>query len=131
MPFKLTSQFKPAGDQPAAIAELTKRINRGDSDVVLLGATGTGKTYYALYVIEKISKNIKLLENGTTPIYVITNTYSRHDWEDRTFIADEHINTSWNKEVTEKIVKEVDTVKRGIVVFDDILSVFNLLLIYF
>ncbi|MFM7451365.1 MAG: hypothetical protein ACKO2M_02610 [Actinomycetota bacterium] len=42
--FEVISGFKPAGDQPDAIAELTRRINGGESDVVLLGATGTGKS---------------------------------------------------------------------------------------
>ena len=42
--FKVVSDFKPSGDQPAAIDELARRVNRGEPDVVLLGATGTGKS---------------------------------------------------------------------------------------
>ncbi|MDZ4096525.1 MAG: DEAD/DEAH box helicase family protein, partial [Paracoccaceae bacterium] len=50
--FVLASPFQPAGDQPTAIAELTKGINAGDHDQVLLGATGTGKTFTMAKVIE-------------------------------------------------------------------------------
>ncbi|MBS1697545.1 MAG: hypothetical protein JST25_03985, partial [Actinobacteria bacterium] len=41
-PFEVVSEYAPAGDQPQAIAELAARINAGETDVVLLGATGTG-----------------------------------------------------------------------------------------
>ncbi|WKD59381.1 excinuclease ABC subunit UvrB [Corynebacterium caspium] len=51
--FKVVSEFQPAGDQPAAIAELDKRLNRGETDIVLLGATGTGKSATAAWLIEK------------------------------------------------------------------------------
>ena len=43
-PFEVISEFKPSGDQPTAIADLAQRINAGETDVVLLGATGTGKS---------------------------------------------------------------------------------------
>ena len=43
-PFKVISDYVPAGDQPAAIAELVKRIGKNEQDIVLLGATGTGKS---------------------------------------------------------------------------------------
>ena len=43
-PFQVISDYVPAGDQPAAIEEIVKRINAGVQDVVLLGATGTGKS---------------------------------------------------------------------------------------
>ncbi|MCW2524303.1 MAG: uvrB, partial [Frankiales bacterium] len=42
--FEVISEFEPSGDQPTAIAELERRINAGEKDVVLLGATGTGKS---------------------------------------------------------------------------------------
>ena len=42
-PFQVISEYRPAGDQPSAIAELTERVERGEPDIVLLGATGTGK----------------------------------------------------------------------------------------
>ncbi|MDN6510862.1 MAG: excinuclease ABC subunit UvrB [Corynebacterium sp.] len=51
--FEVISDYKPAGDQPAAIKELDERLNRGERDVVLMGATGTGKSATAAWLIEK------------------------------------------------------------------------------
>ena len=51
--FKVESEYQPAGDQPAAIAELDERLTRGERDVVLMGATGTGKSATAAWLIEK------------------------------------------------------------------------------
>lgn len=51
--FEVISEFQPAGDQPAAIKELDERLNRGERDIVLLGATGTGKSATAAWLIEK------------------------------------------------------------------------------
>ncbi|PFG28806.1 excinuclease ABC subunit UvrB [Corynebacterium renale] len=51
--FEVISEYQPAGDQPQAIKELDERLNRGESDVVLLGATGTGKSATAAWLIEK------------------------------------------------------------------------------
>ena len=51
--FEVISEFQPSGDQPTAIAELDKRLSRGERDVVLLGATGTGKSATAAWLIEK------------------------------------------------------------------------------
>ena len=52
-PFEVVSEFQPSGDQPHAIAELDDRLNRGERDVVLMGATGTGKSATAAWLIEK------------------------------------------------------------------------------
>ncbi|BFM32749.1 excinuclease ABC subunit UvrB [Corynebacterium ulcerans] len=51
--FNVVSEYKPAGDQPAAIKELDERLTRGERDVVLLGATGTGKSATAAWLIEQ------------------------------------------------------------------------------
>ncbi|AEG81527.1 excinuclease ABC subunit UvrB [Corynebacterium ulcerans] len=51
--FNVVSDYKPAGDQPAAIKELDERLTRGERDVVLLGATGTGKSATAAWLIEQ------------------------------------------------------------------------------
>ncbi|MBX8996570.1 excinuclease ABC subunit UvrB [Corynebacterium testudinoris] len=51
--FEVISEYQPAGDQPAAIADLDARLNRGEEDIVLLGATGTGKSATAAWLIEK------------------------------------------------------------------------------
>ncbi|AWB81989.1 excinuclease ABC subunit B [Corynebacterium yudongzhengii] len=51
--FEVISEYEPAGDQPTAIAELDERLRNGEEDVVLLGATGTGKSATAAWLIEK------------------------------------------------------------------------------
>ncbi|MGD7003296.1 excinuclease ABC subunit UvrB [Corynebacterium halotolerans] len=51
--FEVISEYQPAGDQPAAIKELDERLDRGEEDVVLLGATGTGKSATAAWLIEQ------------------------------------------------------------------------------
>ena len=51
--FKVESEFEPSGDQPKAIAELDRRLRDGDPDVVLMGATGTGKSATAAWLIEQ------------------------------------------------------------------------------
>ncbi|HHT41172.1 MAG TPA: excinuclease ABC subunit UvrB, partial [Actinomyces sp.] len=55
-PFEVISEFTPSGDQPTAIKELAERINAGEKDIVLLGATGTGKSATAAWLIEKIQR---------------------------------------------------------------------------
>ncbi|MDO5513552.1 DEAD/DEAH box helicase family protein, partial [Corynebacterium sp.] len=51
--FEVISDYEPAGDQPAAIKELDARLDRGERDIVLLGATGTGKSATAAWLIEQ------------------------------------------------------------------------------
>ncbi|MFJ8817824.1 excinuclease ABC subunit UvrB [Amycolatopsis thermoflava] len=54
--FEVVSEYQPAGDQPAAIDELAKRLERGEKDVVLLGATGTGKSATTAWLIERVQR---------------------------------------------------------------------------
>ena len=54
--FEVISDFQPSGDQPAAIAELERRIRAGERDVVLLGATGTGKSATTAWLIERLQR---------------------------------------------------------------------------
>ncbi|MFX0592082.1 excinuclease ABC subunit UvrB [Melissospora conviva] len=54
--FQVVSDFQPAGDQPAAIDELERRVRRGDRHSVLLGATGTGKSATAAWLIERVQR---------------------------------------------------------------------------
>jgi excinuclease ABC subunit B len=54
MDFKLTSEFKPTGDQPQAIMELVEGAKRGDTHQVLLGVTGSGKTFTIANVIAQL-----------------------------------------------------------------------------
>ncbi|XAS69137.1 excinuclease ABC subunit UvrB [Micrococcaceae bacterium Sec5.7] len=65
-PFEVISEFQPAGDQPTAIAELTERINNGEKDVVLLGATGTGKSATTAWLIEQVQRpTLVMVQNKT------------------------------------------------------------------
>ena len=64
--FDLTSEFKPAGDQPTAIAELIEGIRTGERDQVLLGVTGSGKTFTAAHVIQQIKRPTLILAPNKT-----------------------------------------------------------------
>jgi excinuclease ABC subunit B len=74
-PFEVISDFQPSGDQPAAIAELTRRINRGDRDVVLLGATGTGKSATTAWLIEKLQRPTLVLAPNKTLAAQLANEF--------------------------------------------------------
>ena len=65
-PFQVVSQYAPSGDQPAAIAELAERIEAGEKDVVLLGATGTGKSATTAWLIEKVQRPTLIIEPNKT-----------------------------------------------------------------
>ncbi|HJF13675.1 MAG TPA: excinuclease ABC subunit B [Enteractinococcus helveticum] len=65
-PFKVEAPYEPAGDQPQAIAELAERIEGGEKDVVLLGATGTGKSATAAWLVERLQRpSLVLVQNKT------------------------------------------------------------------
>ena len=66
MDFKLTSEYKPTGDQPEAIRELTEGIKRGDKSQVLLGVTGSGKTFTMANVIANVNKPTLILSHNKT-----------------------------------------------------------------
>jgi excinuclease ABC subunit B len=55
-PFRITSEFKPAGDQPTAIDQLARAVTGGEPHVTLLGATGTGKTFTIAHVVEQVQR---------------------------------------------------------------------------
>ncbi|OUE18508.1 UvrABC system protein B [Clavibacter michiganensis] len=65
-PFKVVSEYSPSGDQPTAIAELAGRVNAGEPDVVLLGATGTGKSATAAWLIEQVQRPTLILAHNKT-----------------------------------------------------------------
>ena len=73
--FEVISDFKPAGDQPDAIAELTRRINSGESDVVLLGATGTGKSATTAWLIEAVQRPTLVLAPNKTLAAQLANEF--------------------------------------------------------
>lgn len=64
--FKLVSEYQPAGDQPTAIADLVEGIERGDQDQVLLGVTGSGKTFTMAQVIERTQRPALILAPNKT-----------------------------------------------------------------
>lgn len=74
-PFQVISEFKPAGDQPSAIINLTDRVNRGESDVVLLGATGTGKSATVAWLIEQVQRPTLVLAPNKTLAAQLANEF--------------------------------------------------------
>ena len=65
-PFRVQADFEPAGDQPAAIDELERRIRDGERDVVLLGATGTGKTATVAWLAERLQRPVLVMQPNKT-----------------------------------------------------------------
>ena len=74
-PFEVISEFVPAGDQPAAIAEIEKRILRGDKNVVLLGATGTGKSATTAWLVERLQRPTLVLAPNKTLAAQLANEF--------------------------------------------------------
>ncbi len=66
MSFKLSSEFQPTGDQPEAIRQLTSGLNSNSKYQVLLGVTGSGKTFTAANVIAKVDKPVLILSHNKT-----------------------------------------------------------------
>ena len=66
MPFSLTSEFLPTGDQPQAIEQLVQGILRGDHAQTLLGVTGSGKTFTVANVINRVKKPTLILSHNKT-----------------------------------------------------------------
>ncbi|MGO1545402.1 MAG: excinuclease ABC subunit UvrB [Gulosibacter sp.] len=74
-PFEVVSEYQPAGDQPKAIAELTQRINAGETDVVLLGATGTGKSATTAWLIEQVQRPTLVMAHNKTLAAQLANEF--------------------------------------------------------
>ena len=74
-PFEVVSEYTPSGDQPTAIAELTARINAGETDVVLLGATGTGKSATTAWLIEAVQRPTLVLAHNKTLAAQLANEF--------------------------------------------------------
>jgi excinuclease ABC subunit B len=74
-PFEVISDYKPSGDQPTAIADLASRINNGERDVVLLGATGTGKSATTAWLIEAVQRPTLVLAHNKTLAAQLVNEF--------------------------------------------------------
>ena len=74
-PFQVISDYQPAGDQPEAIEELVRRINVGEQDVVLLGATGTGKSATTAWMIERLQRPTLVLVHNKTLAAQLANEF--------------------------------------------------------
>ncbi|MBC8151528.1 MAG: DEAD/DEAH box helicase family protein, partial [Bacteroidetes bacterium] len=66
MNFKLTSDFQPTGDQPTAIEQLVKGLNEGEPSQVLLGVTGSGKTFTVANVVAQLNRPTLVLSHNKT-----------------------------------------------------------------
>ena len=64
--FEVVSEYDPAGDQPAAIDDLERRIRAGERDVVLLGATGTGKSATTAWLVERLQRPTLVMAHNKT-----------------------------------------------------------------
>ena len=74
-PFQVISDYVPAGDQPQAIEEIAQRINAGERDVVLLGATGTGKSATTAWLIERLQRPTLVLAPNKTLAAQLANEF--------------------------------------------------------
>jgi len=74
-PFEVISDYVPSGDQPTAIAEIARRIQAGENDVVLLGATGTGKSATTAWLIEKLQRPTLVLAPNKTLAAQLANEF--------------------------------------------------------
>lgn len=74
-PFTVVSDFQPSGDQPAAIDELVRRIDAGEKDVVLLGATGTGKSATTAWLIERLQRPTLVMAPNKTLAAQLANEF--------------------------------------------------------
>ncbi|MFG1810129.1 excinuclease ABC subunit UvrB [Streptomyces sp. NPDC049040] len=74
-PFEVVSPFQPSGDQPAAIDDLERRIRAGEQDVVLLGATGTGKSATTAWMIERLQRPTLVMAPNKTLAAQLANEF--------------------------------------------------------
>ena len=74
-PFEVVSDFQPSGDQPKAIDELTERVRAGERDVVLLGATGTGKSATTAWMIERLQRPTLVMAPNKTLAAQLANEF--------------------------------------------------------
>ncbi len=74
-PFEVVSEFSPSGDQPTAIADLARRVDSGEQDVVLLGATGTGKSATTAWLVEQVQRPTLVMAPNKTLAAQLANEF--------------------------------------------------------
>ena len=74
-PFRVVSDFQPSGDQPAAIDTLERRVRAGEKDVVLLGATGTGKSATTAWLVERLQRPTLVIAHNKTLAAQLANEF--------------------------------------------------------
>ncbi|MFF5324333.1 excinuclease ABC subunit UvrB [Janibacter hoylei] len=74
-PFEVISEYEPAGDQPTAIAELARRVRADEQDIVLLGATGTGKSATTAWLIEEVQRPTLVMAPNKTLAAQLANEF--------------------------------------------------------
>ena len=82
-PFEVVTDMVPAGDQPTAIAEIEKRVNAGEPDTVLLGATGTGKTATVAWLAERLDRPVLVMLPNKTHRRPVRQRAARDDAQQR------------------------------------------------
>ena len=74
-PFEVISDYVPSGDQPTAIEDLSQRVSAGERDIVLLGATGTGKSATAAWLIERLQRPTLVMAPNKTLAAQLANEF--------------------------------------------------------
>ncbi|WP_235351547.1 excinuclease ABC subunit UvrB [Brevibacterium sp. UCMA 11752] len=74
-PFEVVSEYSPSGDQPTAITEISERLDQGERDIVLLGATGTGKSATTAWLIEQVQRPTLIMAPNKTLAAQLANEF--------------------------------------------------------
>ncbi|RAG62632.1 excinuclease ABC subunit B, partial [Burkholderia multivorans] len=74
-PFEVVSEYSPSGDQPTAIREISERLDSGERDIVLLGATGTGKSATTAWLIEQVQRPTLIMAPNKTLAAQLANEF--------------------------------------------------------
>src|SRR5690625_4939997 len=74
-PFEVVSEYSPSGDQPTAIQEISDRLDTGERDIVLLGATGTGKSATTAWLIEQVQRPTLIMAPNKTLAAQLANEF--------------------------------------------------------
>lgn len=142
--FKMVSDFQPKGDQPDAIAELSKGILEGKKDQVLLGVTGSGKTYTVAKVIEQVQKPTLVMAHNKTlaaqlysefksffPDNAVEYFVSYYDYyQPEAYVASSDTYIEKDSSINEEIDKMRHSATRAILTRNDVIVVSSISCIY-